>query len=137
MSITIRQVRNAQSLQENNLRMEVEINHPIYGWLPYGLDPADTDMTIDNDALMALIGTDFAAYVQPTAEQLASIAAAQVRSKRDQLLLEVDAFVGNPLRWADLTAENKSAWSTYRTDLLDVPQQDGFPNVSWPNKPVL
>ena len=135
MSITITEVRNSKSLQADNARMEVEINHPDYGWIPYGLDPADTDTTIDNDAVMALIGTDFAAYVAPTAEELATAAAAEVRSKRDQLLLEVDAFVGNPLRWAALSSEAQAAWATYRTALLNVPQQAGFPDVTWPTKP--
>ena len=132
MNITITQVRNAASLQSDNARMDVEINHPQHGWIPYTLDPADTDTTIDNDEVMALIGTDFAAYVAPTAEELATAAAAQVRSQRDQLLLEVDAFVGNPLRWAALSSDKQAEWVTYRTALLNVPQQSGFPNVTWP-----
>ena len=136
MNITITEVRNAASLQSDNLRMDVEINHPQHGWILYTVDPADTDTTINNDEVMALIGTDFAAYVAPTAEELAATAAAQVRSQRDQLLLEVDAFVGNPLRWADLSSEAQAAWATYRTALLDVPQQVGFPNtITWPTKP--
>jgi len=135
MSITITQVRNAASLQSDNTRMNVEINHPQHGWIPYTLDPADTDTTIDNDEVMALIGTDFAAYVAPTAEELAATAAAQVRSQRDQLLLEVDAFVGNPLRWAALSSDKQAEWATYRTALLDVPQQSGFPDVTWPTAP--
>ena len=135
MNITITEVRNAASLQADNARMDVEINHPDYGWIPYTLDPADTDNTIDNASVMALIGTDFAAYVAPTAEELAATAAAQVRSQRDQLLLEVDAFVGNPLRWAALSSDKQAEWATYRTALLDVPQQAGFPDVTWPTKP--
>ena len=133
MTITITQVRKTASLQSDNTRMDVEINHPDYGWIPYTLDPADTDTTINNDEVMALIGTDFAAYVAPTDAELATAAAAQVRSQRDQLLLEVDAFVGNPLRWADLSSEAQAAWATYRTALLDVPQQSGFPDtITWP-----
>tara|TARA_R110000764_G_scaffold130916_1_gene218806 strand:+ start:388 stop:798 length:411 start_codon:yes stop_codon:yes gene_type:complete len=135
MNISITEVRNAQSLHYDNLVMDLEINHPQYGWIPYTLTPDDTDTTIDNDEVMALIGTDFAAYVAPTAEELAATAAAQVRSQRDQLLLEVDAFVGNPLRCADLTSDEQTAWATYRTALLDVPQQSGFPDVTWPTKP--
>ena len=136
MSITITQVRNAASLQADNLRMDVEINHPDYGWIPYTLDPADTDMTINNDAVMALIGSDFTAYVAPTAEELATAAAAQVRSQRDQLLLEVDAVAGNALRWAALSSDKQAEWATYRTALLDVPQQAGFPNtITWPATP--
>ena len=136
MSITITEVRNAASLQSDNARMDVEINHPQHGWIPYTLDPADTDMTIDNDEVMALIGTDFAAYVAPTQAELDAATAAQVRADRDGRLTEVDAIAGNALRWADLTSDKQAEWSQYRTDLLDVPQQAGFPDsVIWPTQP--
>jgi hypothetical protein len=136
MNITITQVRNAASLQSDNARMDVEINHPQHGWIPYTLDPADTDTTIDNDAIIALIGTDFTAYVAPTQAELDASAAAQVRGDRDGRLLEVDAVAGNALRWADLTSDIQAAWATYRQALLDVPQQAGFPNtITWPVQP--
>lgn len=137
MSITITEVRNAQSLQSDNTRMDVEINHPEYGWIPYTVDPADTDTTIDNDAVMALIGADFAPYIPPTQDELDAAAAAVVRSKRDSLLVnEVDPIVSNPLRWADITTEEQSAWAAYRTDLLNITDQAGFPHsVTWPTKP--
>ena len=136
MSITITQVRNAASLQSDNLRMDVEINHPEFGWIPYTLDPADTDTTINNDAVMALIGDDFAAYVPPTQAELDAAAAGGVRAERDNRLTEVDAIAGNALRWATLDADTQAAWSTYRQALLDVPQQSGFPHsVTWPTKP--
>ena len=137
MSIAITQVRNAASLQADNLRMDVEINHPKYGWIPYTIDPSDTDTTIDNDAIMALIGTDFAAYVAPTQEELDAVTAGQVRAERDRILTTVvDPLVSNPLRWADLTEAKQAEWSQYRTDLLNVPQQSGFPNtITWPTEP--
>jgi len=136
MGITITQVRNAASLQSDNLRMDVEIKHPQHGWIPYTLDSADTDTTIDNDAVLALIGTDFAAYVPPTQAELDAAKAESVRSIRNALLLEMDAMVSNPLRWAELTSEQQSSWTQYRTDLLNVPQQSGFPySVTWPTKP--
>ena len=137
MSIRITQVRNAKSLQADNARMDVEINHPTHGWIPYTVDPADTDTTINNDEVMALIGTDFAAYVAPTAEELAETAAAQVRGERDNILVTVvDPLVSNSLRWADLTSDKQAEWSQYRTDLLGVPQQAGFPtDITWPTKP--
>jgi hypothetical protein len=137
MAITITQVRNAVSLQSDNLRMDVEINHPQHGWIPYTVDPADTDTTIDNDAVMALIGSDFAAYVAPTQAELDAATAAQVRGERDNILTTVvDPLVSNPLRWSDLTSDKQSEWSQYRTDLLSVPQQAGFPNnITWPQEP--
>ena len=137
MSITITEVRNAASLQSDNLRMDVEINHPEHSWIPYTVDPADTDTTIDNEEVMALIGTDFTAYVAPTQAELDATTAAQVRGERDNILTTVvDPLVSNPLRWADLTSDKQAEWSQYRTDLLGVPQQAGFPNnITWPTKP--
>lgn len=60
-----------------------------------------------------------------------------VRYKRDEkLTIEVDPIVSNPLRWADLTTEQQNAWLQYRTDLLNITDQAGFPhNVTWPTKP--
>ena len=133
MSITITEVRNAQSLQSDNQRMDVEISHPTYGWIPYTVDPSDTDTTIDNAAILALVGTDFGAYVAPTQAELDDALAAQVRSSRDLLLSVVDVVVSNPLRWASLAADKQNEWTVYRQALLDVPQQSGFPSsVSWP-----
>jgi len=129
MSITITEVRNAAALQSDNLRVDVEINHPDYGWIPYTLDPADTDTTIDNDAVMALIGADFAAYVPPTQEELDVALAANIRGVRNAALAATD-YMG----LADYSA--KAGEIEYRQALRDVPQQAGFPKThTWPNRP--
>lgn len=137
MNVTITNVRNAVSLNADNTRFDLEIQHPEYGWIPYTLDPDDTDETISNDELLTLIGTTFAAYVAPTQEELDAKAAIQVRLQRDSILVsEVDPIVSNPLRWADLTTDQQNAWAQYRTDLLDITDQSGFPDdVAWPTKP--
>ena len=59
------------------------------------------------------------------------------RDYRNQLLVsEVDPLSGNVLRWAELTEAQQAAWTQYRRDLLDVPQQAGFPtDITWPTKP--
>ena len=137
MNIEIKQFRNAVSIKADNTRIDVEINHPDYGWIPYTLDMSDTDMTINNDDLLSLIGTDFAAYVAPTQAELDAVTAANVRAERDQILATVvDPLVSNPLRWSDLTSDKQTEWSQYRTNLLNVPQQAGFPNsITWPTEP--
>ena len=100
-TVTITEVRNAQSLNAENTAFEVEINHPEHGWIPYGLMPDDTDMTVDNSVLLELIGTDFEAYVAPTQDEQDAELAASLKSQRDdQLVNEVDPLVTNPLRWA-------------------------------------
>ena len=136
--VTITEVRNAQSLNAENTRFEVEINHPEHGWIPYGLTPDDTDMTVDNSVLLGLIGSDYAAYVAPTQAELDAELAANLRGQRDQKLAEeVDPIVTNPLRWAELTDAKQAEWTQYRTDLLNLPAQAGFPDtVTWPTKPT-
>lgn len=132
--VQITEVRNAVSKNAENTLFELEINHPEYGWIPYALTPWDTDTTVDNSQLLALIGSDYEAFSQ--ADEDARVAAF-VRWQRDSLLhSEVDPIVTNPLRWADLTTEKQNEWTQYRNDLLNVPQQAGFPNtINWPTKP--
>lgn len=136
MTITITQVRNAQSLNADNTLMDVEINHPDYGWIPYTLDPTDTDMTIDNNVIMSLIGTNFTAYIAPTQAEIDSETAKIIRMQRDFLLVsEVDPIITNILRWEDMDTQKQNEWQQYRQELLDVPAQEGFPdNVVWPVK---
>lgn len=129
--------RNAKYINDNGW-IDCEIDHPDWGWIPYTLDPADTDMTVNNDDLLAAMNAagDVAAYVPPTQEELDAALAEQHRGERDGLLAEVDAIAGNALRWATLSAEQQADWAEYRQALLNVPQQTGFPNeVVWPNKP--
>jgi hypothetical protein len=136
MSIPITEYRNAKVINEDGSRIDVEINHPEHGWIPYTLDTSDTDMTIDNNALMTLIGADKQAYVAPTAEEVRAELEREIRAERDFYLEEMDLIVANPLRWAAMTTEQQNAWATYRQALLDVPQQETFPeSVTWPTKP--
>ena len=130
--------RNAKIINAEGW-VNCEINHPEYGWIPYTLDPSDTDMTINNDDLLAEMATngDVAAYVPPTQEELDAEAAAAIRQERDRrLTTSVDPIAGNALRWADLTIDQQQAWAAYRQALLDIPQQPGFPHeILWPSKP--
>lgn len=129
--------RNAKYINDQGW-IDCEIEHQQFGWIPYTLDPDDTDMTINNDDLLATMATagDVAAYVPPTQAELDAALSDQLRTERDGLLAEVDAIAGNALRWATLSAEQQDAWGVYRQALLDVPQQAGFPyDVTWPTKP--
>ena len=137
-TVTITEVRNAKSLNAENTVFDVEINHPEHNWIPYSLNPDDTDMTIDNSVLLGLIGSDYAAYVAPTQAEIDAKLSENLRNQRDQKLAEeVDPIAGNALRWAALTDAQRTAWGNYRTALLDLPTQSGFPDtVAWPTKPT-
>lgn len=134
--VTITEARNASYIDADG-SIDCEINHPKYGWIPYTLRDDDTDMTVDNEAVKAILGSNIMAYVPPTQAELDALAATDVRAERDWLLQnEVDPIVSNPLRWADMTTEQQNAWSQYRTDLLNITDQSGFPHsVTWPTKP--
>lgn len=61
--------------------------------------------------------------------------AAEVRTVRDKLLVMHIDILNGP-RWSSLTQEQQTAWINYRQELLNVPQQEGFPdNVIWPVLP--
>jgi hypothetical protein len=129
---------------DTNNRIDCFLYLPEHGgWVPYTLDVDDTDMTIDNTVLLAQMqeANDIAPYVAPeppTQDELDAISASEIRSERDALLSNfVDPLVTNPLRWAELTDAKQAEWTQYRTDLLNVPQQAGFPNtVTWPTRPT-
>jgi hypothetical protein len=73
-------------------------------------------------------------FVDPKTEEELE---AEVRAERDYCLKhDVDPIVTNPLRWEDLTLEKQQEWKDYRTALLTITDQSGFPNtVTWPTKP--
>ena len=136
MSIPITEYRNAKVLEADGSRIDVQINHPDYGWIDYTLDIDDPDNTIDNSALLTLIGDDKQAYVTPTAEEVTAEKAMFARMHRNFLLGEMDSILSNPLRWNAMSSEEQTSWTTYRQALLDVPAQSGFPEtISWPTKP--
>jgi len=133
MSVTIRAYRNAKSIKADNTILDVEINHPVHGWIPYTLDETDTDNTVNNNDLKTLIGSDFTAYAAPTDAKKA----ADIRNIRASVLeYEVDPVVSNPLLWSDIGTSKQNEWLAYRTALLNISAQEAFPDsVSWPTKP--
>ena len=58
-----------------------------------------------------------------------------VRQQRNNLLSTVDRI--NPVWYASLTQDQQQELVAYRQQLLDVPQQAGFPtDIVWPAKPT-
>lgn len=130
--------RNAQRLA--NGMIDCEIEHENHGWIPFTCDPNDTGALFDTAALHATMEADpaTAPYVPPTEAELLAAANTEARALRAGLLAQhVDAFVMNPLRWADLTADQQAQISTYRRALLDITDQAGFPaSITWPEVPA-
>jgi len=86
------------------------------------------DMFADDDELGTKAEQEAAYQMQQDSQ-----AAERVRAERDRLLGECDWVA---IRARELGQSVPDDWYTYRGDLRQVPEQDGFPhNVTWPTKP--
>jgi hypothetical protein len=103
-----------------------EINHPIYGWIPFTASPDDVEAHGRELYAEILEAGDIAPYIitPPTIEELV----ASARDKRNSLLASSD--------WTqlpDVPEAIRLAWAEYRQALRDIPQQEGFPQtIVWP-----
>lgn len=120
----------------------------LVNWEPVGyqdwarLIPTDPSENIKKLLAEVLNGDhgSIGEYVPPTDAEIAeklAMDASSIRGIRDHILTqEVDPVVSNPLRWGSMTSEQQAAWAVYRTALLDITDQAGFPqDVVWPTKP--
>jgi hypothetical protein len=130
--------RNAKRLADGSIDCEIE--HPNLGWIPFTCDPSDTGAQFDVVTLHAQMDADpnTSPYEPPTQEDVLADATAQAREKRAELLAQnVDPYVMNALRWADLSAEQQGEIAAYRVALLDITDQPGFPlDIAWPELPT-
>ena len=115
--------------------IDVIWEHPDHGDIPFTASPDDSEVHGREIFSLAKEGKfgEVAPYDGPSTDEQKS---SEIRQQRDQLLSELDVVVSNPLRYAEFSEEEKSQLAAYRQALLDVPQQEGFPNdVEWPSKP--
>lgn len=107
--------------------IDCEIEHPVYGWIPFTADPNDVE-PIGAEVFNAA-KTTASAYVEPPVDLEAL--ATEARSKRNTLLAASD--------WTQVADAHvdQAAWATYRQALRDITAQAGFPtDISWPVQPV-
>lgn len=126
-------LRNPRFIREDHSIIEVEWNHPEFGWIPYSTvkNSGEPEAQAIWDQAMIQLPLPFD---KPTKEEQEKIQAAFIREERDRLLREnVDPIVSNPLRWGDMSEADQYAYKVYRQALLDITDQPQFPtNVDWP-----
>jgi len=130
--IEIKETRNEKYF--NNTIIECEINHPEMGWIPFACDPADKGSNLDIPKLHEmLLSKEPTPYSAPSADEIKNELIVTYRAIRDRkLIMDVDPIVTNPFRWDALTEEEKTKVTNYRTQLLNIPQQEKFPDeVDW------
>ncbi|MCE5274868.1 MAG: phage tail assembly chaperone [Deltaproteobacteria bacterium] len=59
----------------------------------------------------------------------------EVRTKRDQLLTEIDVIYCNADRWELMTSEQKQEWRAYKQALRDLPTTINPSEPAWPIPP--
>lgn len=102
--------------------IDCDIHHPIYGVIATTLDKNAAKNAIDS-------GFEIAPYVEPVKT------IDDIRAERD-LLLANNVDIYNPLRWAELSADQKAKVKAYRQALLDITKQDPA-SVTWPELPAI
>ena len=121
-------------------RIDIELNHPEYGWIPFTSDPNDVEAHC-RELFASAKALGPAPYEPPplpvyTDEEHAEF----TRAERNRLLrLNVDPIVSNPLRWNALTVEEQESLKVYRDQLLNISKQDGWPvkeKIVWPSYPL-
>jgi hypothetical protein len=102
--------RNAKHL--DGARIDCEIEHPDYGWIPFTCDPTDTGATIDVVALYDAMAADpaTAAYVYappepPTLEQQRAARATAYALEADPLFFMAQRGKATQQEWLDKIAE--------------------------------
>lgn len=130
VDLTDRPIKNARYGPGGTINVEVE--HPEYGWIPYTANPHDPEEGGRRFFEHLVRGVEsgevtIAPYVPPSDEELA----AEVRAQRDLLLSQTD--------WTqlpDVPQATRGRWAEYRQALRDITLQDGFPAaMEWPEPP--
>jgi hypothetical protein len=127
--------RNAKFCLDQ-VRIDCEIDHPEYGWIPFTCDPNDTGAQFDVRELYdrMIRGGKVSRMSQIEIDTYISNECRAIRDSK--LFIQIDPIVTNPLRWAELSPEKQQEWANYRRSLLDLPEQEGWPhNIDWPTPP--
>lgn len=119
------------NFEQTTINCEVDFDDLVEEFVPFSA-VASGDLPHTHEIFARCVAGEFGvvAPYTPPADHVGEEALSMVRGERNRLLeTEVDPIVSNPLRWADLTAEQQNAWATYRRALLDITVT--FPNPSF------
>lgn len=122
--------RNPKYSRPDNSAIDLEIDHKVYGWIPFTASPDDAEEYGRNLFALAQSGEfgGVAEYVDPRTPETEW---PLVRQKRNQLLLASD--------WTqlpDAPVATKAQWAEYRQALRDITEQPDPFSVVWPSPPA-
>ena len=145
--MTHRTVNSAQNpvwanFAQTLIDLEVDFDELDDVFVPFTADPNDPEahgVDLYNRAVAGEFGA-VGAFVPPpniTGDE----ALARLRVERNDTLAETD-YIEMPTKWATLTSDQQTAWSTYRNALRDLPADypnaelrwnDDYTRISWVN----
>jgi hypothetical protein len=119
--------RNAKHI--SNGRIDCEIEHPQFGWIPYTIDPEDTDGTVDNADLVNRIGTDAEPYTPPTPPSDEEIAA-DLRRSMSCTKMQGILTLGET-KWGEVLAYRNQGFVEATNTEPEIPA------TTWPEKMII
>ena len=133
MAITINSVRNPvwADFQQTKINVEVDFDELDEEYVPFTADPNDVEphgVEIYNKAIAGDYGP-IADWVPP--QNITGDAAMTVLRRDRNSRLEKTDYIEMPTKWATLTTEKQTEWSTYRNALRDLPANYPNPELHW------
>lgn len=133
-------VTNCQYITEDRLHISCQVTFDKLGTVFFVASSNDIE-THGREIYQRASTGEFGAvaeYVPINYELTLEETQVQARQLRNQFLSHIDVIASNPLRWGEINSQDKDNIATYRTELLNVPQQAGFPfNIIWPTIPEI
>lgn len=119
--------RNAKHIADG--RIDCEIEHPTYGWIPFTCNPTDTGAAFDVVALYDLMAADpeTTAYVPPTQEELDAAATAALEAARASMTLTFAELMIGLVTEAWITEVEGEAWLAGTLPFAVLTVIDGLP----------
>lgn len=129
-------IRNTQYTADGNI--DCEYKHPVHGWVPFTIDPADSGSDADVVSLWdAAVATEPAAYVAPNlADVLADWRGTAVLSRLDFCLA---LFVAGVLNAEEAETAASGGWPAAFDDALAglTDSERAFARITWAGTTVV
>lgn len=132
--MTTIQIRNPVYSAPDNSTIDCEIEHPVYGWIPFTANPNDVE-PLGRDIFAALI----AGAAGPISPYVAPIASADDNKFEAERRLQVTDWVNqpdvyDPANTPHLT--NRDAFLAYRSQIRAIAVNPVDGNLEWPVEPA-
>lgn len=131
--MTAIQIRNPIYSAPDNSTIDCEIEHPVYGWIPFTANPNDVEPLGKEvyDACAAGNAGSVAPYVAPVIPAGANKAEAERRLAATDWVNQPDVY--DPANTPHLT--NRDAFIAYRMALRSIAINPTEGNLEWPVEP--